>query len=157
MALWFLSTCSLAVLVTLLPPYQSENMWLWLILLSLYMVGWAHSEFDQLRDVFTKYGPSRGGAKYFADPFNFLDIAIVAGLGVLLLSRTLTTPTDTLTTPTNTLTTTADLGDGPELVGPGLVGLLGAVAIPSQALVALFCWLRIMQVCIYSMHTHVSA
>lgn len=31
-------------------------------------------------------------------------------------------------------------------MGPGLVGLLGAVAIPSQALVALFCWLRIMQV-----------
>ena len=49
-ALWLLSTSSLALLVTILPPFPTDEAWLWQLVLLLYVLGGTLSESDQLRE-----------------------------------------------------------------------------------------------------------
>ena len=107
----------------------------WDVLLLLYACGWAAAELAELISNRRKYG-AFGTRKYLHDPFNLLDLSMVAMMLVLLTTRS----------------TIAVLGH------PDDLGLTAAswmylahdsivtAEVPCQALLTLVSWLRIMEV-----------
>ena len=149
-ALWLASTGVLAVLVTTLSPNPAAAGAPELALVA-YLLGWCYSELEQLADASRKYGTLPGVRKFFSDPFNVLDALIIVTLIGLLGARAVFfSATDGLND---------DAGRLPPLGSPDCIGCATAAsghgllpefvlasATPMQALLALFSWLRLIQV-----------
>ena len=135
-ALWFVSTLGLAQLATALPP-RPDTLSLWDAGVLAYLLGWLKAELSELR------GDRGNGGKdklhrYLTEAFNVLDLALMALMALLLVTR---------------YTYTVDCGEGSGGGGRGgdkcEGSLLAQASLPCQAMLALAAWLRLMQVLLH--------
>ena len=161
---WFCSAFTLACVITSLPPVPLELGWLDVIV-ALFAIAWAHSEWNEVLLDIRKYGRRPGLEKYFRDPFNLLDVSMIVVMVLLLVARATTAALG------NDANDAAWSGPGSEqeaefiqfhnasssawhsalaegmsswghMVHDGVV----AAEVPCQAVLVLVAWLRIMEV-----------
>ena len=160
--LWCLSAYMLAVLVTYLPPVEGEGSGERVqlgaaaegrevsfgvpdIVLLLYAAGWAHMEHAELRYDLRRYGARGGVRKYLRDPFNFLDLCLIFLLVLLVAVRAMGAilPVEIVA---SEATDGADTHETLLAAAETVRHVVISWQVPSQALLALVCWLRILQV-----------
>eukprot|EP00326_Haptolina_ericina_P010512 CAMPEP_0181203282 /NCGR_PEP_ID=MMETSP1096-20121128/19299_1 /TAXON_ID=156174 ORGANISM="Chrysochromulina ericina, Strain CCMP281" /NCGR_SAMPLE_ID=MMETSP1096 /ASSEMBLY_ACC=CAM_ASM_000453 /LENGTH=604 /DNA_ID=CAMNT_0023293865 /DNA_START=21 /DNA_END=1838 /DNA_ORIENTATION=+ len=113
--LGLLSSCIFASLLTSMPAMEPPSLE-WDGSLCLYLIGMLVEEVDRLLVGVQTLGGQAGTRRYFRDVFNVLDLVSIVGLAILLSSRR-----------------------SDERLG------ISSAEVPSQAALALFAWLRVLQ------------
>ena len=134
-ALWFCAMAVLALLVTATDPrpdgFSAPD-----VGLLAFLVGMVRAEVgDVIGEVRTDWTTTGRVRRYLSDPFNILDLLLVALLATLLAARRMPSPAVISIAGAD-----ASAADG------GIAAELAAWEVPAQGLLALVAWLRLLQI-----------